>query len=355
MKQRCLMIGAGGMAGVWIRHIWPLYQDRAEIVALVDINRQPLDKAGDFLGLPALARFDDVKEAFTQSEADFCCIVTPPMFHREAIELACARKMDILCEKPLADSWEACKDIYRAVQQSGVHLMVAQNYRYDATILTLKKAISELGQINYLVAHWSEDYRARDSSGAFRHRMKYPILVEYAIHHLDQIRNLTDSNCRFVSGFAWNPGQARAFKGSDSYDGAPCGLWNLQMENGSFAHYEGSGMASGETHGWHRETYRAECEKGVAILSNEGLVKVQTRENGRFITREISIEKPQREGHAALPQQFLDWREGGPLPPTHLGDNLQSVALMFGAMQAADSRCVVDVQELVREATEATV
>lgn len=349
-KHRCLMLGAGGMARFWNRNIWPLYRDRVEIVALIDVNRQVLDETGDFLGLPASARFDDVKEAFAKSEADFCCIVTPPMFHHEAIELACARKMDILCEKPLADSWEACKAIYRAVQKSGMRLMVTQNYRYDATILTLKKAVADLGQINYIVAHWSEDYRVRDASGAFRHCMKHPLLVEYAVHHLDQIRNLTNSDCRLVSGFAWNPGQERTFKGSDSYDGAPCGLWNLQMSNGSFAHYEGSGMASGETHGWHREIYRAECEDGVATLSSEGLVCVQTRENGTVLTREIGIEKPEREGHAILPQQFLDWREGGPLPPTHLGDNLQTVALMFGAMQAAETHRVIDVQALVREA-----
>jgi predicted dehydrogenase len=351
MKQRCLMLGAGGMAGVWIRHIWPLYHDRVAIVALVDVNQQALDESGDFLGLPAGARFQSMPEAFACSDADFCCIVTPPVFHHQAIELACARGMDILCEKPLADSWEACKAIYRQVQEAGVRLMVAQNYRYNATILTLKKAIAELGQLNYIVAHWSEDYRVRDSSGAFRHRMKYPILVEYAIHHLDQIRNLTGSNCQFVSGFAWNPGQERSFKGSDSYDGAPCGLWNLQMQNGSYAHYEGSGMESGETHSWHREFYRAECEHGVATLSSDGLVSIFTRENGALSTRSVPIEKPQREGHAVLPQQFLDWREGGPLPPTHLGDNMQTVALMFGALQAAETRRVVDVQELMREAS----
>ena len=351
MKHRCLMIGAGGMARVWIRNIWPLYQDRAEIVALADVNQQALDESGDFLGLPAGARFLSMREAFTHIESDFCCIVTPPVFHHEAIELACARKMDILCEKPLADSWEACKAIYRQVQEAGVRLMVAQNYRYDATILTLKKAIAELGQTNYIVAQWSEDYRVRDSSGAFRHRMKHPLLVEYAVHHLDQIRNLSDSDCQLVSGFTWNPGQNRPFNGSDSYDGAPCGLWNMQMQNGSYAHYEGSGMASGETHGWHHETYRAECENGVATLSNHGKVCVQTRENGVLLSRELPLEKPLREGHAILPQQFLDWREGGPLPPTHLGDNLQTVALMFAAMQAAETQSVVNVQEWVLEAS----
>lgn len=352
MKQRCLMIGAGGMARVWNKEFWPPYFDRAEIVALVDINPQVLNEIGDFLVLPDAARFTDVKTAFEQSEADFVCIVSPPMFHQQAVELACARGMDILSEKPIADSWEACKTIYRMVKNAGVKMLVVQNYRYDATILTLKKAIADLGEINFIAARFAEDYRRRGCLTAFRHEMPHPIMVEMAIHHLDQIRNLSGADCQFVTGFLWNPNQTHqgGYHGGDSFDSTTSALFSLQMTNGSFAQYEGHTLQSGETHGWHREYYRAECENGVATLSNDGIVRVTTRENSKASTREITIEKPERAGHLMLPQQFLDWREGGPTPPTNLDDNMQSAALMFGAIQAAQTRCVVDVQAFLREA-----
>ncbi|GAG14529.1 unnamed protein product, partial [marine sediment metagenome] len=56
-KKRCLMLGAGGFAGGWIRRSLPPFNDRMEIVGLVDIKREPLDDSGDFLGLPAERRF----------------------------------------------------------------------------------------------------------------------------------------------------------------------------------------------------------------------------------------------------------------------------------------------------------
>ena len=88
-KKRNLMIGAGGMAGAWIRRFYPNFADRCEIVALVDIDGKSLHEQADFLGLPSEARFTDIKQAFAGTEADYCTVVTPPWVHRECIEAAC--------------------------------------------------------------------------------------------------------------------------------------------------------------------------------------------------------------------------------------------------------------------------
>jgi predicted dehydrogenase len=67
--------------------------------------------------------------------------------------------MDILSEKPIADTLEACAAIARAVKAAGVRMMVTQNYRYTRRILTLKQALAELGAVNYAVARYASDYR----------------------------------------------------------------------------------------------------------------------------------------------------------------------------------------------------
>jgi predicted dehydrogenase len=90
-----------------------------EFVGLVDPNPAALGEAGDWLGVPPAARFTDAGEAFATVDADFCCIVTPPAHHQEAVELACGREMDILSEKPIADTLEACSAIARAVKAAG--------------------------------------------------------------------------------------------------------------------------------------------------------------------------------------------------------------------------------------------
>ena len=152
---RCLMLGAGGMGSRWIREIWQPFRDRMEFAGLVDPNPAALHAAGDWLGLPPAGRFLDAREAFATVDADFCCIVTPPDHHREAVELACARGKDILSEKPIADTLEACGAIARAVKAASVRMMVTQNYRYTRRILTLMQAVSELGAVNYAVARYA--------------------------------------------------------------------------------------------------------------------------------------------------------------------------------------------------------
>jgi predicted dehydrogenase len=155
------MLGAGAMGSRWIRDVWQPFRDRMEFVGLVDPNPAALRVASDWLGLPPAARFADAREAFATVDADFCCIVTPPEHHREAVELACDRGMDILSEKPIADTPEACGAIARAVKAAGVRMMVTQNYRYTRRILTLKQALGELGAINYAVARYASKSRHR--------------------------------------------------------------------------------------------------------------------------------------------------------------------------------------------------
>jgi predicted dehydrogenase len=355
-KKRCLMVGVGGMANVWLRQFWQPFRGRMEFAALVDVNPETLNNAGEFLGVPATARFTSTREAFEKADADFCCIVTPPAFHQEAVELACARKMDILSEKPIADTWQACCDIYRAVNSAGIKMLVTQNYRYNVNILTLKKAIGELGAVNYVVGRYASDYRVRNSWGKFRHEIPHTLLVEGGIHHLDQVRNLTSANCLTITGYEWHPGQVRGdnakFKGSDSFDGEPCSLYVMQMDNGSFAQYEGNNLEVGKTNSWHQEFYRAECEGGAAILDKDQVVRIEERgENGTLKVREVPNENPQWTGHTMMPAQFLDWIDGGPTPPTALQDNIQSNAMMFAAIEASTQKKVVDVQAMVKEAT----
>ncbi len=355
-KKQCLMIGCGGMAWNWIFQYYAPFRERMEFAALVDVNHDALKKAGDELGLPSSARFTKPAEAFAKVDADFCCIVTPPSSHREAVELACKRKLDILAEKPIADTWDACCKIYRAVRKAKVKMLVTQNYRYTPRIVTLKNAIGELGAVNYVMARYAADYRVRGSWGStFRHEIPHTLLVEGGIHHLDQIRNLCDSDLTTIAGWEWHPGHARGnekkWKGSDSFDGEPCALFTMRMKSGSLGFYEGNNLATGKTNSWHQEYYRVECEGGAAVLDKDNVVRIEERgENSTLNVREVPTQKPQWEGHLAMPAQFLDWIDGGPTPPTALEDNLKSNAAMFAAIEASATGKAVDVEKMTKEA-----
>lgn len=342
-QRKALMLGAGGMAGVWIRHILPNFKDRLTVTGLVDINPKALEESGDFLGLAPSRRFTTMKEAFEKVDADLCIIVVPPAFHKEAVLYAVGRGMDILSEKPIADTWQACCDVYRAVKEAGVKMTVVQNYRFTPWILALKEVLEsgELGAINYIIARFAEDYRAPNSWGKFRHEIPDALVIEGAIHHFDQLRNFAGSDCTRIAGFGWNPPWS-------SFAGDCCGLYVMEFANGVHAAYEGSCTAAGSVNGWHGELYRVECERGAVSIGADRVVRVERRiDRGRLERTEITRPGAPLDGHQAVVKACLDWLDGGPPAPTRLDDNIKSAAMMFAAIEASKTKSVVDVARML--------
>jgi predicted dehydrogenase len=348
--KRCLMIGGGGMAGNWLRRFFPPFAGRLEVVGLVDVNEHVLADAGDFLGLPPGRRFAQLAPAFDSVDADFCAIVIPPAHHEAAVMHAVQRGLPILSEKPVADTWDACLRIHRAVSAAGLQMQVVQNYRYDVPNLTLREVLrgGQLGRLNYLVGRFAADYRPYASWGkVFRHEIPHGLLVEGAIHHFDMLRNLAGADCATLTGFEWNPAWSTS-------KGAFNALYVMEMTNGARASYEGSGTAAGEQNSWHAELYRAECEGGAVSVGRDRIVRIHRFARGKgLITEEVPPVKAAYEGHQWIVDEFLAWLEGGPAPATILEDNMQSVAMLFGAIEAAETRRVVDVQAFLRAGIEA--
>jgi len=343
--KRCLMIGAGGMAGAWIQHFFPSFRDRTEIVGLVDVAEEPLRKSGDFLNLPAERRFRDMAEAFERVEADYCTIVIPPAFHEEAVMHAVRRKLPILSEKPIADTWEACVRIYRAVIGAGLPMQVVQNYRYTGRIRTIKKAVAAgaIGELRYAVGRFAADYRERNAWGKFRHEIPHSLLVEGSVHHFDQLRNLTEADCRTIAGWEWRPEQT-------SFDGECVALYLMEMTNGTRAQYEGNCLEAGWQNSWYQELYRLEGSEGALVVDRDNIVRLLRHTAGQGLRiDELPTVREKWEAHTAIIDQFLTWMEGGPAPETRLEDNIKSAAMLFGAIDASSRSAAVDVTAKLME------
>ena len=339
------MLGAGGMAGNWIRHYLAAFPERVEIAGLVEVRPETLAAAGDFLGLPTTQRFGDVAEAFEQVEADFCAIVLPPAIHKEAVLHAVRRRLPILSEKPLADTWQASLDIYSAVTAAGVSMQVMQNYRYDHPMLTMRSVLRDgtLGRLNSLAARFATDYRQYAPAPGAPYRPQFPhaLLVEGAVHHFDMLRNLSGSDCLSLAGWDWSPSWSTS-------NWESCQMYVMTMANGVRATYEGSGAAAGEQHSWHDESYRAECEQGTVSVGRDDIVRISRFCRGRGLTIEAVPSVPvEHEGHEWIIREFLDWLEGGPAPETIVCDNLRTTAMVFGAMEASRTNQVVNVAAML--------
>ncbi len=350
-EHRAVMIGAGGIARSWLGRFLPPFAERLTIAALVDVNGQVLDTAADALGLPADARFSDMHEAFAavpRLGADCCIVAIPPAFHQEAAVGAMEAGLAVLSEKPIADTWESAVAIYRAARARNARMQIIQNYRYDPNILTLKSVLDSgrLGRIRYIVGQFAADYRRPLAWGAaFRHEIPHTLLIEGAVHHFDQMRNLSGANCATITGLDWHP------EGADSFKGECVGLYVMRMTSGIMAQYEGTCLAAGRQQTWHEELYRVECEGGAVVTDSGTHVWIEEHapETGLRI-EDVPLVAPRWPGHQAMIAQFIDWLDGGPPPPTIIADNLQTTAMLFGAIEASVENRVVDVQAKVAEA-----
>ncbi|MGH2559728.1 MAG: Gfo/Idh/MocA family protein [Thermomicrobiales bacterium] len=345
-KRRALMIGAGGWPGVWVRTFIPALADRLDVVGLVDLNEEALNRSADLLGLQADQRFTDIETAFAGADADLVLLCTPPRARLRAVELAAERGLPVLCEKPIADSWQDSLAIYRLAQDAGIKLSVVQNYRYTTRIRTLKRVLDEgrLGQVNYVVCRFAADYTIDTAGGAFRHQIPDAMIYEGAEHHLDMFRHLAGSDVAWISGTQWN-------RPWSTFGNNCCAMFLIEMENGVIGQYEMTHITRGHETGWHHEHYRVECQKGTVTVDADDVVRI-TEHLGKGYERvtEVAADETTPADHRAVIAGFLDWLDGGPEPQTAAPDNIRTAALAFAAVEASRTRQVIDVRAMLTEA-----
>jgi predicted dehydrogenase len=341
------------MGGGWCRYILPpeVEAGRIEVVAAVDVVPEMFVNATEGLGLREDQCYTDIEKAFSEVEADFCSVVVPPKFHESVVDAALRHNLHILSEKPIADTLEASCRIAEKVKNAGAKMAVTMSHRFDQDKTTLRKAIRDAstGDVDYLVGRFTDDCRAYGGWGAFRHNIIDPLMVEGAVHHLDILADYAGAKCDTLYAQTWNPRWGE-------FAGDSQGLVVMKFENGVRATYEGAECNAVSLNGWSQEYVRAECEHATLIMDHR---RVERHEHTLGIKRYEGIEGHgaeipllERNGwsHRWLVQQFVEWLDGGPPMETEVETNLQSVALIFAAIESSRTGQPIKVQEFLEEA-----
>jgi len=345
-----IQVGTGGFGATWCREFLQssLRDGRVQVVAAVDLNPAALQNAQRYLGLPPERCYTSLEQAFAQNPADFCTIVVPPAVHEAVVDLALQHDMDILSEKPIADTLEASVRIVQKVTQAGSKMGVTMSNRFGQEKATLRHELrsGRYGRLDYLVLRLTCNCRTYGSWGAFRHEISDPLLIEAGVHHLDLLAELADSDCEVVYAESWSPSWAE-------YAGPSQGLVTMRFENGCRALYEGAKSNAVGLNGWTDEYVRAECELATLILDHRGLEVFDYDPAGAWATaregsgRRIPLLRGSRWGHALLIEQFIDWLDGGDPMETNVEDNLRSVALVAAAVRSSRTEAPVNVAQLL--------
>ena len=167
-----------------------------EIVALANRSLPKAREAAARFGIPRAYGWDELATMLDKEKPDFVDIITPPETHLEVVSLAAARGITIICQKPVAPSWEESIAVVEAARRANVRLMIHENFRWQPWYREIRRqldsgTVGELFSINVRMRMgdgWQEDaYLARQPF--FRH---YPRLLVYesGIHFLDTFRYL---------------------------------------------------------------------------------------------------------------------------------------------------------------------
>jgi len=353
MAYRLIQVGTGGFGAHWCRHFLPpnVRDGLIEVVAAVDINPLALENAREGLGLSPDRCYTDLRQAFDAHPADICTIVVPPAHHEAVVDVALAHGCHILSEKPIADTLEAAVRIANKVARAGVKMGVTMSHRFRQDITTLRTLIrsGDYGPLDYLVSRFTCENRTYGTWGAFRYEIADPLMVEGAVHHLDLLADMAGGRCATLYAQTWQPpwGQFR---------GDAQALVTLQTEAGARVLYEGAKTNAVGLNGWGAEYIRAECERATLILSHGRIERFDydparrqpDRAEGTGVPVPL-LEQP-KWANTWLIEQFVRWLDGGPAMETEVEANLQSMALVFAAIESSRTGQPVDVQAFLNAA-----
>jgi predicted dehydrogenase len=116
-------------------------------------------------GVPATVT--DWRELISRDDVDVVDICTPPGTHARIAQEAAAAGKAVLCEKPLALTYQEAAAALAAVTRAGVHNAVGFNYRRLPAIALMRRMIAEgaVGEIRLWRATWLSDEFADPATG----------------------------------------------------------------------------------------------------------------------------------------------------------------------------------------------
>lgn len=100
----------------------------------------------------------DNEAVFWAAGLDLVSITSPSGAHLANLRSAAAHGVDVICEKPLADTVEACDEALRIVHDAKIHAMIAFCYRFGAVSRKIRELVAS-GTIGHprtmrLVFNW---------------------------------------------------------------------------------------------------------------------------------------------------------------------------------------------------------
>jgi D-apiose dehydrogenase len=301
----------------------------AEIVAACDAD---LDRAR---GVSASA-WQNAEQLLDSMALDFIDIATRPDAHLELIKLATDRRIPVICQKPLANSVDDARAIVRLAEETGVPVMVHENWRWQPWYREANRLIRE-GAIGAPLGYRFR-LRQRDGAGEnaypnqpYFRQMPRLLIHETLVHPIDTARfffgNVKSIYARIRRINPVIAGEDRALL-TLVHESDLDGL----IDGHRFLDPEPPGPAMGET--------VIEAESAVLRINAPGEITI-----GGNVVYPAPVNLPGYKGDSvrAVQKHFIEClRNGTPMEPS-VANYWNTFATVEAAYRSVDSGCAVAV------------
>ncbi|VVB60052.1 UDP-N-acetylglucosamine 3-dehydrogenase [uncultured archaeon] len=298
------VIGVGVMGQNHVR----VYSELPDVklVGVADVNKEAASAIAKKYSTKA---FTDYRELFKE-KPDAVSIVVPTSMHKQVAIEAANAGINILVEKPVADTIENAQAIIDACRKNNVKLMVGHIERFNPVISAIKENIKDDKVVSINITR----------VGPLPPRIKdVGIVIDLAVHDIDLIRYLIGSDFKKVYGLT-----SKNF--SEKEDVA---ILSFEMKNGVLAHITTDWLTPFKV----REINISSTNKYIRgnLLEQKAVEYSCYKEDGSYITKDLKV--PIGEPLKLELQSFIECVKKNSTPPVSGCDGLKALQIALDCIK----------------------
>lgn len=198
-----LRVGIIGCGRISVMHFDAAKKlDMAELVACADIKEDRSIKAAETYGITS---YTDYKEMIEKEELDAVHICLPHYLHSDVAIYAMHHGLDVITEKPMDIDIESAEKAVAVAKETGRNFGVIFQCRYNDASQLVKQALDsgKLGKVisarSTLTWFRPDDYYEDSDWKGTWDKEGGGVVIDQAIHSIDLVRWLIDSDVESVS------------------------------------------------------------------------------------------------------------------------------------------------------------
>ena len=338
-KNRFAVFGTG----FWSNYQIPgwLETREVELVALLDTDMEKARLAGQKYGVDKI--YNNPLELFGNENIDFVDIISDVNTHLQFTEMAAHMGVNVVCQKPMASSFNKAKKMVGICAERNVKLFINENFRWQAPIRKVKSLLDSnvIGEVFKGHITFCSAFPVFDNQ-PFLKKLDRFIIMDVGSHIFDL--------CRFLFG------EVRTLncltrRINPDIEGEDVANVLMEMENGIHCFAEMSYASRLEKELFPQTLLLIEGSNGSIHLAADYEVKVTAKDGtcSEVVKPKVYdwVDPKYEVIHSSIVDAQKNILEGlkGKHAETTGEDNLETTRLVWAAYYSSENKCLVNIKE----------